>query len=582
MAVQSQWWPQKAEAVAEQGMVVAKHPLAAEAGLEMLRQGGNAIDAAVATGFVISVVEPMMSCLAGVGFMVIHLAKEQQSVVVEYPPRAPRAARPDMYTVLERPSTGLSVYEVAGAANVDGYQAIAVPGTVAGLCLAQQRFGRLPLQQVLAPAIGYAADGYPVNWYLALCMSNSMDMLQRFPAAAAVFLPHGRPPKSSPQPAEKLVQRDLAEVLRRIARQGAAGFYEGEVAAAIAEDMQANGGLIRREDLAAYSAVVRAPRRLRYGPYDVLTADIPHGGTTAMQTLNILGQMDLTGLAHNSPAYLHRLIEASRHAFADRYYYLGDRECVDVPVDGLLSPAYARALAEQIHPRVAGMGQERGTEPWVQYAMQALHDPWAYEGRRRPQETPELSVAAGGDCTTHFGVVDNERNMVSCTQTAVGLFGSKVVTPGLGLLWNNAMVWFNPKPGAANSVAPWKRPLTNMAPLLALQAGQPVLSLGAPGGRRIINCNTQVFLNVAQFGMGIQEAIGQPRVDASGRDTLVDSRMDAATLAALTTMGHHVQVVEETAADVNFATPLGILVDQARGTLHGGVDVFRIAEARGY
>lgn len=582
MMVRSRWWPQKEEVVAQQGMVVAKHPLAAEAGVEMLKKGGNAIDAAVAMGFAISVVEPMMSCLAGVGFMVIHLAQQGQSAVVEYPPRAPKAATPDMYRVLERPSPGLSVYEVEGGANTDGYQAIAVPGTVAGLCLAHQRFGRLPLQQVLEPAIAYAADGFEVNWYLALCISNSMDVLRRFPASAAVFLPHGRPPKSSPQPAERLVQRDLAEILRLLAKQGAAGFYHGDVATTIAADMRAHGGLISSADLATYEAVVRVPRRLTYGNYEVLTAALPHGGTTALQTLNILAQMDLKAVTHNSPAYLHRFIEAARHAFADRYYYLGDRDCVDVPMDGLLSTAYAASLAGQIDPATARPEQGRGTEPWVQYATQALHNPWAYEGRRMPQETPELSGAAAGDCTTHFGVVDKERNMVSCTQTAVGLFGSKVVTPGLGLLWNNAMVWFNPKPGAANSIASWKQPLTNMAPLLALKAGQPSLSIGAPGGRRIINCNTQVFLNVAQFGMGMQEAIAQPRVDASSHATLVDGRIDAATAEALIAMGHHLQVIEETAADVNFATPLGILVDQERGTLHGGVDVFRIAEARGY
>jgi gamma-glutamyltranspeptidase/glutathione hydrolase len=179
-------------------------------------------------------------------------------------------------------------------------------------------------------------------------------------------------------------------------------------------------------------------------------------------------------------------------------------------------------------------------------------------------------------------VVDKDRNLVSCTQTAVSLFGSRVVTPGLGLLWNNGMVWFNPKPGAANSIAPWKRPLTNMAPLVALKGGVPALSLGAPGGRRIMNCNAQVFLNVAQFGMGMQEAIAQPRVDVSTKDVMVDSRMAPETLAALAALGHPLKVVEETAADSHFATPLGILVNHERGTLHSSVDVFRIAEARGY
>ena len=582
MTQRSQWWPQKEEVVAEQGMVVAKHPLAAEAGLDILKRGGNAIDAAVATGFAISVVEPMMSCTAGVGFMNIYLAQQGQNVVVEYPPRAPKAATPDMYRLTGRPGSLISVYEVEGDENLEGYRSIAVAGTVAGLCRAHERYGTLPLEQLMEPAIAYAADGFDVSWYLTLCITNAMRGFQRFPASSAVFLPDGRPPTSSPKPADRLVQRDLAQVLRLIAKQGAAGFYQGDVAAAIEADMRAHGGLITREDLASYEAIVRKPRRITYRDYEVSAAALPHGGTTTLQTLHILSQLDLRGLDHNTPAYLHRFIEAARHAFADRYYYLGDDDVVDVALNGILSRDYATALANDIDLKATPFNQLRDTEPWAYYDTQPLHDPWAYEGRRQPSTSAVPSFAADGDCTTHFGVVDKDRNLVSCTQTAVSLFGSRVVTPGLGLLWNNGMVWFNPKPGAANSIAPWKRALTNMAPLVALQDGAPVLSIGAPGGRRIMNCNAQVFLNVAQFGMGMQEAIAQPRVDVSTKDVLVDSRMAPETLDALAAMGHPLNVVEETAADIHFATPLGILVNHERGTLHSGVDVFRIAEARGY
>ena len=582
MTQRSRWWPQKEEVVSEHGMVVAKHPLAAEAGIEMLKQGGNAIDAAGATGFAISVVEPMMSCTAGVGFMVIHLAQQGRNVAVEYPPRAPKAATPNMYRLTGQPGTGISVYEVEGDENIEGYRSIAVPGTVAGLCLAHERYGTLPLEQVLEPAIAYASDGFDISWYLALCISNSMRALQRFPASAAVFLPDGRPPVSSPAPPEQLVQRDLAQVLRLIAKQGPAGFYRGDVAAAIEADMRAHGGLITRDDLASYEAMVRAPRCITYRDYSVLAAALPHGGTTMLQTLHILSQLDLNNVVHNTPAYLHRFIEAARHAFADRYYHLGDDEMVEVPIDGLLSGDYAASLAAQIDPRKTQFGHLGNTEPWAHYATQALHAPWAYEGRRMPEGAAVPSLAPDGDCTTHFGVVDQDRNLVSCTQTAVGLFGSKVVTPELGLLWNNGMIWFNPKPGASNSIAPWKRPLTNMAPLVALQEGRPSMSIGAPGGRRIINCNAQVFLNVAQFGLGMQEAIAQPRVDVSTQHVVVDSRMAPETIEALAALGHPIEIVDETAADSHFATPLGIRVDPARGTLHSGVDVFRIAEARGY
>jgi len=582
MTQRSQWWPQKEEVVAEHGMVVAKHPLAAEAGLDMLKRGGNAIDAAVATGFAISVVEPMMSCTAGVGFMNLYLAQQGQHVVVEYPPRAPVAATPDMYRLTGRPGTGISVYEVEGDENLEGYRSIAVAGTVAGLCRAHERYGTLPLEQVMEPAIAYASDGFEVSWYLALCIANTMRGLQRFPASSAVFLPDGRPPLSSPKPADRVVQRDLAQVLRLIAKQGAAGFYQGDVAAAIAADMRAHGGLITRDDLASYEATVRQPRRITYRDYEVAAAALPHGGTTMLQTLHMLSRLDLHGLDHNSPAYLHRFIETARHAFADRYYYLGDNDVVEVPLEGILSREYAAALAGDIDLNATPFDALRDTEPWAHYATQPLHDPWAYEGRRRPRAAAVPSLAADGDCTTHFGVVDKDRNLVSCTQTAVSLFGSRVTTPGLGLLWNNGMVWFNPKPGAANSIAPWKRPLTNMAPLVALKGGAPALSLGSPGGRRIMNCNAQVFLNVAQFGMGMQEAIAQPRVDVSTKDVMVDSRIAPETLEALAALGHPLKVVEETAADSHFATPLGILVNPERGTLHSGVDVFRIAEARGY
>ena len=581
MALRSRWLPSKEEVVAEQGLVVAKHPLAAQAGVDILRAGGNAIDAAVATGFAISVVEPMMSCIAGAGFMVIHLAGPGTSAVVEYPPRAPKAARPDMYRVREGANSGIAIYDVEGRENVEGYRSIAVPGTVSGLCLAHSKFGKLPLARVMEPAIALAEEGFLVTWYLSLCIGNSMDVLQQSPAAAQVFLAGGRPLKHSSTPPELLIQKDLGRVLRLIAEKGPDGFYTGEVAAAIEEDMVANGGLISRDDLSSYRAVVRDPARTTYRGHDVLTADVHHGGTTLLQTLNILENLHPRFKAHNSPEYLHLFIEAARHAFADRYRYLGDQDFVDVPMRSILSKEYARHLAQGIDGHVPGAWVRGDAEPWVQYSTQALHDPWAYEGRpRRTAYAP--SVPADGDCTTHFGVVDRERNLVSCTQTAVSQFGSKMMTPGLGVLWNNGMIWFNPKPGMANSIAPWKRPLTNMAPIIVLKGGKSYLSIGAPGGRRIINANTQVFLNVAEFGMGIQEAIASPRVDASGRDVKSDSRLDEATLAALASIGHEVSVVEESAADISFATPLGILVDHETGMVHGGVDVFKVAEGRGY
>jgi gamma-glutamyltranspeptidase/glutathione hydrolase len=590
MFLRGRWFPNKEEVVADNGIVASKHPLAAEAGLEILKQGGNAIDAAVATGFAICVVEPLMCCIAGVGYMVIHLAEQGENIAIEYPPRAPKTASSDMYKILDPSGVGISIYETEGQEQILGYKSIAVPGTVSGLCLAHKMFGKLPLATVLEPAIALAEEGYEVNWHLALSISNSMEELQRFDATAAIFLPNGRPPKSIQ---DKLVQRDLGQVLRAIAKNGPEAFYTGEIAIAIEEDMKRNGGLITRDDLASYQAVARPPRSIRYRDYEVLSPDIHHGGTTLLQTLNVLKHFNLKAVGHNSSEYLHLFIEAARHAFADRYSYLGDPEYVSVPIDGILSDDYAKSLASLIDSKLglppeswkAMLEYPRETEPWVYYSSQAIHDPWEYDSHLRPKDSIQISQSpyiTNNDCTTHFGVVDKDRNLVSCTQTAVGAFGSKVVTPGLGVLWNNGMVWLNPKPGSANSIQPWKRPLTNMAPILALKNGKPALSIGSPGGRYIMNCNTQVFLNAADFGMGIQQSIAQPRIDVSGNTTLVDERIDTKTVEELRKMGHQVSIVQETAASGNFATPIGILIDHDTGKVHGGVDVFRIAEARGY
>lgn len=584
MTLRSRWIFDKEEVVAENGIVVSKHPLAAAAGLEILRKGGNAIDAAVATGFTLCVVEPMMTCIAGCGLMVVHLAERGgENWVVEYPPRAPKAATPDMYKVTERDATGnsLGIYEVEGNENSDGYRAANVPATVAGLCLAQQRFGTLPLAQVMEPAIHYAQEGFEASWYHCLLTAMHMEALSRFPATAAVFLPNGFPPKRSPTP-DRIVQRDLAETLKRIARYGPDGFYRGEIAEAIDADMRKNGGLITREDLAAYRAFLSRPLQTSYRGYEVLGATSPNGAITQFQTLHILENFALASLGHNSPDHLHLLIEASRRAFADRYAFLGDPEYVDVPLKGLLSKEHARDLAATIDP-LRAWPVDQTHEPWTIYATRSPSDPWKYEGRPRPpQEPPPSPPLRMETSTTHFSVVDRYRNTVSCTQTAVAAWGAKVVIPGTGVLLADGMVWFNPRPGVANSIAPFKRPLMNMGPLIVLRDGRPFLSLGAPGGRRIINALVQVVSNVVDFGMGIQEAIRVPRIDCSSKETLVDDRIPEETVQALAERGHPVRTVTETPADYNFATPLGILIETSEGKLHGGVDVYRIAEAHGY
>jgi gamma-glutamyltranspeptidase/glutathione hydrolase len=570
MSLRSTWRPQRDEVVARQGVVATKDPLATRVGIEVLRQGGNAVDAAVAVGFCLAVVEPMMSCLAGAGYMLIAIPSRGEEVVIDYSPRAPMAARPDMYRVLGEASAPIGLYQVEGRANEVGYLSIAVPGTVAGLCLAHRLYGSLPLSFLLEPAIHYAWHGFEVHWYLALCISNAMADLRLFPATAEVFLPGGRPPSSTLEARERLVQRDLAEVLKAIAREGPDAFYKGDIAAAVEEDMRAHGGLLTRADLAAYRAVARPPLRLPWRHVQVLAPWGATGAVTVLQTLNILEAFPLREIGHNTPDYLHLYAEASGHAFADRYAHLGDPEAGPVPLHALLAKEYARPIAQTLRPDRTSLPPLAGRTPWGYYEGRPLHNPWPFAG------------PAGGECTTHFCVVDKERTVVSCTQTATSLFGSKVVTKGTGILWNNAMLWFNPKPGTPNSIAPGKRPLVNMAPLLATQEGRPLLALGAPGGRRIIDCNTQVFLNMVAFDMGPQEAVAQPRIDCSTGAVLVDARLGDEVAEELRRRGHAVQVVEETPADIAFATPLAVRVDYTHGVVRAGVDVFRRAEAMGY
>jgi gamma-glutamyltranspeptidase / glutathione hydrolase len=574
----SRWMVNKQEVVARGGMIACKDPLAGDAGAAMLRAGGNAFDAAVAIGFAISVVEPMMTTIAGVGLMLAHDASSGRDWSIEYPPRAPAAARPDLFEITGPSDNSVSLYKVRDAANETGYQSATVPATVAGLCLAHERFGSLPLGQVLEPAIQYAEEGFPINWFLALHIGQAMGDLRRFPGSAAIFLPDGAPVHYFPEP-QRVIQRDLGSTLRRIADQGRAGFYEGEIAHAIEDDMRRNGGLISVADLESYRARVVSPFSARYRDSEVLFPTSPCGAWTAIETLNILENFDIAGAGHNSAQSLHLLIEAARLAFADRFYYLADPETNPVPLDGLLSKDYARRLAASISPDRA-RPVSASEDPWQEYASQALNDPWPYSSTPKPDTQPAGTGFGTTDCTTHFCVVDVAGNAITCTQTAVGYFGSKVITPGVGALYTNGMSWFNPVSGTANSIAGGKRPLTNMTPLLLKRGDEPWLLLGAQGGRKIINCNTQLASNVVDHDLGVQAAIAAPRLDASGRSVLVDSRIQESVIAALEQRGHRLTVVDESPASTPFAAAVGIL-RESDGLLHGGADIYRISEARG-
>ena len=578
MNTRSVWRPDKDEVVVERGAVATAHPIAAQVGVDVLKSGGNAVDAAVATGFCLNVVEPWNSSIAGHGQMIVHMTAEGRSVAIDYGHRAPRAATADMFRVIGQTIEGNGIYEVEDRANAIGHRSVGVPGITAGMCRAHDLFGSLPLEHLLEPAVHYAREGFEADPTTCLMTARFMPNLVRYGEAARIFLTDGYPPA----PGAKVVQRELADTLERIGREGKDALYRGEIAAAIDEEMRRNGGVLRAKDLADYEAQTLQPMRSSYRGYELLGSPAPAGTITSLQTLNILESFDLRRLAHASPEHLHLFTEAARHAFADRYSFVGDPDFEPAPLDGILSTEYAREIALSIDREAAGLEEERELQPWVAYADSPLHDPWRYDPQPRPERAVTASPPSDGDCTTHLSVIDRDRNMVACTQTAVGGFGSGVVVPGTGVLLTNGMVVFNPMPGAANSIAGYKRGLNNMAPVLLLRDGKPFLSVGAPGGRRIICRIAHVVSNIVDFGMSIQEAITAPSIDAAERETFVDHRIDPQTVEALARMGHNVEVVPEPFTGGGFSRPRGVMVDPGTGLLHAGVQPTGTDEARGW
>ena len=581
MALRSHWKSNKAEVVAENGVVTAMQPQAAEAGLAILKQGGNAVDAAVAIGFCNVVLEPYMAVIGGMGYMLIHLAETGKTIGVDFNGRAPRRAHAEMYDVLgPAPPGGINVYRTRDDANATGPLSVTVPATCAGFCAAHQSYGRLPLAQVLEPAIGLASDGFETNWHTTLFVANRMEALLSDPYLAAMWLPHGRPPRSYPKPAERIVQRDLGDLLRRIARHGAAGMYAGEVADAIDAWMRRHDGVLSKQDLADYQPILAPPLTQDFHGRALACVATPSGAVTNMETFGILNHLVLDDVGHNSAAYLHLVIEAARHAFADRFRYLGDWECAEVPLQGLLSPDYTRQVAQQISSLRSATTIEAQEEPWSYYLNRALHDPWVFDPKTRPEALPQAAVAAEAGHTTHINVVDKDRNAVSCTHT--GFFGP-VHPDNTGVYLTGGMAWFIPLPGHPNSVAGWKRPMNNMCPVMVLEQGRPVVCQGAPGARRIMHRGVQVLLNIVQCGMSPQEAVAAITVDASGREVLVDSRFPDGVVEQLRDLGHAVKVVEEEPGMTgNFARPSAVTIDYDSGLLRTGVDVFRPSLALGY
>ena len=469
---------------ARHGMVAAEQELASRIGVDVLKRGGNAVDAAVAVGFALAVVLPNAGNLGGGGFMMLHDAKSGQDVALDFREIAPAKASRDMYLDAKG--------NVAEGRSLYTHLAVGVPGTVAGMEHALKRWGTMKLADLIAPSIKLAEDGIVVSPTMAKMLEVEKDNLGKWDSTRAIFFKNGRPL----QLGDKLVQKDLAKSLRLIARQGSTVFYQGEIGDKIVAEMALHGGLIGKDDLKNYKVEERVPVSGEYRDYKVVSMPPPSsGGTHIIQILNMLERYPLSQYGVNSAQTIHYLAESMKLAYADRAEYLGDPGFVKVPVKGLTSKKYADELAQRIDP------------------VKVLPADAIKPGKPQPYES---------DQTTHYSIVDGKGNAVAVTYTLNLNFGSGIVARGTGILLNDEMDDFSAKPGVpnaygliggeANAIQPGKRPLSSMSPTLVLKNGKPWLVTGSPGGARIITTTLQTIVNAIDFGMNPAEAASTPRV----------------------------------------------------------------------
>lgn len=504
---------------AQNGMVASQEAVASRVGVDILKKGGNAVDAAIATGFALAVTLPRAGNLGGGGFMMIHLADSGDTKALDYREMAPAAAFKDMFLGEDgEPDNQKSRFSGL---------AVGVPGTVAGFAEAFQKHGsgKLTWAELVAPAIGLAENGIEVTPDLAASLTASAKRLLQDPATAAIFYKTGGLPFV---PGETLKQTDLAATLKLIADKGAAGFYTGEVAEKIAQKVTASGGGMTTEDLAGYKPVWRAPVVGSYHGYEIASMPPPSsGGVHIVQILNMLQGYPLAEYGPNSADSIHVMAETMRRAYADRSKYLGDPDFVDVPVKGLTDPAYAAELVKSIKMDVATPSEE--VKPG---------DPFPYESNQ----------------TTHYSVVDKDGNAVSNTYTLNFSYGVGLTADGTGVLLNNELDDFSAKPGVpnaygliggtANAVEGGKRPLSSMSPTLVFKDGKLFLATGSPGGSRIITTTLQIILNVVDHGMNIAEATAAPRIHNQWLpdEIRIEEGLSPDTIRLLEARGHKVEV----------------------------------------
>ena len=531
------FWAQ--DVISEHAMVATAHPIASTVGTEILKKGGNAVDAAMAIAFALSIAEPNASGIGGGGFLLIKMADQDQPVMIDYREMAPGKATRDYYYQNEA-----SFQELTG----EGANAVGVPGLVACAETVLVKYGTMSFNEVLQPAIKLCQDGVKVSKKLNGMIVDNMEKIMKYPATAEIYFRDMLPIEAG----ETLRNPDLAKTFEMLAEQGGDVFYKGKIAQAIVDEIKKQGGIFTLDDLEYYQAKIRKPVSGFYRGYQIFSSAPPSGGGTHLiELLNIMENYDLIEMGHNTVDYIHVLTEAMKMVYADKSLNAADPDFYDIPVDEFLNKKYARRLRKRI-----------------------LRD------KARFDYQPVNRTVRESNSTSHFSIVDERGNVVALTQSINRWFGSGIVVPCTGILLNDHLSDFDKKPGFPNSIEPYKRPTSSIAPTIVLKDGKPFLTLGTPGGTRIISALAQIIINVIDFGMSIDEAIEAPRVHCLKKTLHVEGRIQPEVISQLKTLGHQIKVHDD--FDNFFGGAQGILIDYQNHKLYGGADSRRDGLVMGY
>lgn len=558
-------------------MVVAHNVEGAEAGAAVLEAGGNAFDAMVAMSFVTAVRETAMNSIGGVGVLLSHSAVTGQTSEINFYGRTPSGLAEDTFVPFMYGDSGTGEPTAMGwpgikdSANERGFLSVGVPTYVAGLAALHESGASMPWADLLQPAVELARQGFVADEEDVVYAATHLRQLQAYSEIARVLLADGIPmPSGFYQGRGKpVVQADLAGTIAAIAADGADAFYHGPIAEALVSSVQAGGGVLTAEDLARYRPDQNEGLRSTYRGYEIVASSGMTGGLSLIQMLNLAEQLDLGSHDRWSGQCLHLIAEIMRQAWTDRFLYVGDPSGTSVPLDALTSKAYSASLLD-------GFPRDRVSD------RTRPGDPWPFSSLERPCDRA-LAKDPGSSETTHVSAADGAGNVVTLTQTLGMAYGSCVMPTGTGVNLYDVTMWMNPEPGTPNSVGPWKTQLGHATPVMLLKDGKPVVALGAPGGRRVVTAMFQAIINIVDFGMDVQEAIGAPRLHLEGADPsqpvgktvrtlFIDDRTPKAASDDLARRGHDVQTVYEAGTTNYLAKPLGIAFEE--GALVGGVDVY--------